>query len=104
MPRNKTALIKPTDYLLATLLITLLTGCGKDGGTCVYSDFEETHQVAFINDNEIGFNNPSLPAISKSWFSSRPKIGDMINVKGARLIEGSCNPLAIKSVNIIKKS
>lgn len=101
MPINATALLKPCHYLLASLLITLLTGCGKEGGACVYNDFEETHQVAFINENDIGFNNPLLPVISKSWFSGTPEIGDMIKVKGARMIEGSCNPLTIKSVDII---
>lgn len=101
MPRNAAALIKPSHYLLTTLLITLITGCGKEGGACVYSDFEETYKVAFINGNEIDLDNPLLPVISKSWFSSTPEIGDMIKVKGARMIEGSCNSLTIKSVEII---
>lgn len=101
MPSNATTLIRPSHYLLASLLITLLTGCGKEGGKCVYNDFEETHQIAFINDNEIGLNSPLLPVISKDRFSNTPKIGDTIKVKGARMIEGSCNPLTIKSVDII---
>lgn len=103
MPRNATTLVKPSHYLLASVLITLLTGCEEEGGACVYSDFEETYKVAFINGNEIDLNNPLLPVISKSWFSRTPEVGDMIKVKGARMIEGSCNPLTIKSVDIINK-
>lgn len=87
--------------LLSLVSLLLISGCSQEGGSCRYTEFEETHQIDAIDSNTMTFKNDTFPPISTNWLPQDYNTGDYVKIKGARIVEGSCNPLQIKAVTLV---
>ncbi|MCL2917373.1 hypothetical protein [Shewanella litorisediminis] len=84
--------------LLPLALSSVLSGCQKDGGPCVYQEFEDSFQIAKIQEEQVQFEGRIMPPLAMHWFAQPPQVGQKISIRGKRLVQGSCNPLEILSV------
>jgi hypothetical protein len=98
----------PSCLVLSCLIISLcflLAACtfgGKVGGACSYEEAVDRAKVTAVHQSFVELNNAhDQYQVELSLFATPPIVGDSYIVAFSSITQGSCTPIAIKSVEKI---